>query len=552
MTAASATPPSRADLPVADPFRPRGEVRGPKRGRYRRAVVLIAVHAGFIAHFAHWKVAGETLTPMEPSEAMETLELGYVNAGFLVLGISVLLTAILGRFFCGWLCHFVAYQDFAAWLLGRFGLRPRPVRSRLLGLVPLGAAFYMFAWPTVRRWWEGGAAPHWEWEMQTTRFWETFPGPGIAILTVVIGGFFVVWWLGSKGFCSYGCPYGAFFGLADRIAPGRIRVTDACSGCGHCTAVCSSNVRVHEEVGQFRMVVDSGCMKTMDCVNTCPKDALYFGFGAPALAGGKKPKARRVFDFSWGEELAMAGAFLASLVAFRSAYNLVPFLLAIALGITGSVAVVTLGRLLRSPDVRFQGASLRSGGRLTRSGRIALVASTLFVALAAHTGYVRWLTVKGEEVALSTRSPFMPQDQRRAILDESHELLLRAESSGLVADSALQKMLGLVQRDRGDVVDAEARLRRALDLHPHTAWPAAAIPLADLLARQRRAEEAETVLRAVLAERPEIADAGMLLAGVLTQQQRFTDAEAVLEGVLARYPELPDAVRMLDAVRRMR
>jgi ferredoxin-type protein NapH len=552
MTTATAQQAPRADLPLADSFRPRGDVRGPKRGKFWRAAVLIAVHVGFVAHFAHWKVAGETLTPMEPSEAMETLELGYVNAGFLVLGISILLTAIFGRFFCGWLCHFVAYQDFAAWLLGRVGLRPRPVRSRLLALVPLGAAFYMFLWPTVRRWWEGGAAPHFEWEMQTTRFWETFPGPGIAILTVVVGGFFVVWWLGSKGFCSYGCPYGAFFGLADRIAPGRIRVTDACSGCGHCTAVCSSNVRVHEEVGRYRMVVDSGCMKTMDCVHTCPNDALYFGFGAPALGSAKKQKARRAFDFSWGEELAMAGAFVAALVAFRSAYNLVPFLLAIALGITASVAVVTLGRLLRLPDVRFQGVTLRAAGRLTAPGRGALAASALFLALTAHTGHVRWLVAEGEEVALSTRVPYMPQDERRARLDESFDLLTRAESRGLVADSALQKMLGLVQRDRGEAADAEARLRRALELHPHTAWPAAAIPLADMLARQRRAEEAEAVLRAVLAERPEIADAGVLLAGALTQQQRFDDAAAALEDVLARHPGHPGATRMLDAVQRMR
>jgi polyferredoxin len=552
MSSATATSGPSADLPQVDPFRPRGEVSGPKRGRYLRAVVLIAVHVGFVAHFAHWKVAGETLTPMEPSEAMETLELGYVNAGFLVLGLSVLLTALLGRFFCGWLCHFVAYQDFAAWLLGRFGLRPRPVRSRLLGLVPFGAAFYMFLWPTVRRWWDGGAAPQFEWEMQTTRFWETFPGPGIAILTVVVGGFFVVWWLGSKGFCSYGCPYGAFFSLADQIAPGRIRVTDACSGCGHCTAVCSSNVRVHEEVGRYRMVVDSGCMKTMDCVKTCPNDALFFGFGAPAVGRSKQPKARRAFDFSWTEELAMAAAFLAALIAFRSAYNLVPFLLAIALGITAAVSVVTLGRLLRRPDVRFQGVVLRRGGRLTGLGRGALAASLLFVVFGAHTGHVRWLTAKGEEIALSTRSPFLPQDQRRARLDESYELLTLAESRGLAADSALQKMLGLVQRDRGELVDAESRLRRALDLHPHVGWPAAAIPLADLLARQRRAGEAEQVLRDVLAERPEIADASVLLAGVLTQQQRFAVAATVLEGVLVRYPGHPDAVRMLDAVQRMK
>ena len=69
----------------------------------------------------------------------------------LLLAATLLLTLIAGRFFCGWACHVVAYQDLCAWLLGRVGLRPRPVRSRVLALVPLGAAAYMFAWPTLER-----------------------------------------------------------------------------------------------------------------------------------------------------------------------------------------------------------------------------------------------------------------------------------------------------------------------------------------------------------------------------------------------------------------
>src|SRR6185503_18805376 len=77
----------------------------------------------------------------------------------------------------------------------------------------------------------------------------------------------------------------------DKLATGRILVTDACEGCGHCTAVCTSNVRVHEEVAKFGMVVDPGCMKCMDCVSVCPNDALYFGFANP-LADVKEEQSR--------------------------------------------------------------------------------------------------------------------------------------------------------------------------------------------------------------------------------------------------------------------
>src|SRR5207244_4171 len=85
--------------------------------------------------------------------------------------------------------------------------------------------------------------------------------------------FMTVYFLGNKGFCTYACPYGGVFGLVDKVAPGRIRVTDACEECGHCTAVCTSNVIVHAEVKKYGMVVDPGCMKCMDCVSVCPNDA---------------------------------------------------------------------------------------------------------------------------------------------------------------------------------------------------------------------------------------------------------------------------------------
>src|SRR5205085_2398459 len=132
------------------------------------------------------------------------------------------------------------------------------------------------------------------------------------------------------GFCAYGCPYGGFFRPLDRLAPARILVTDACEGCGHCTAVCTSNVRVHEEVREYGMVVDPGCMKCMDCVSVCPKEALYFGFAKPALLKGaaKKQKPKKLYDLTLGEEVFCAMVFLIAFLAVRGVYNAVPMLMA--------------------------------------------------------------------------------------------------------------------------------------------------------------------------------------------------------------------------------
>src|SRR5262245_41214484 len=400
----SAPPRPGARLPEPLVHRPRGTPR-PNRRSLVRATALVAVHLAVLAHLAHWRVSGRTLSPLEPSEAMQTLELGWVNAGAVLLVLSVGLTLVLGRFFCGWACHVVAYQDLCAWLLGRIGLRPRPVRVRLLKLVPLAAAIYMFAWPSVERLWQGNARPSIEWRarLTTSSFWRTFPKPWMAALTILVDGGLVVWWMGAKGFCTYGCPYGALFGLADRFAVGRIRVNDSCEGCGHCTAVCTSNVRVHQEVATFGMVVDPGCMKCLDCVNSCPKDALYFGKGKPSLAR-RAASSSMGSDLTWPEEILAAIAFLGALYAFRDLFVLdrIPFLLAIGLPVIASIAAVALARLARRSEFQLQWTRLRSGGRLTRAGVAALVALPLLLAFTAYH-FVLQYHVRAAERALDER-----------------------------------------------------------------------------------------------------------------------------------------------------
>jgi polyferredoxin len=252
--------------------------------------VLLSVHLVIALHVTHFLLTRRTLSPVEPSESMYTLELGYVNAGFLFFGLALLLTLIFGRFFCGWGCHIVALQDLCGWIMKRLGVRPRPFRSRLLAFAPLVVAFYMFGWPTLKRWvWGSSPFPGFSNHLMTSALWATFPGPVFGTLTFATCGFAAVYFLGAKGFCSYGCPYGAMFGALDRISPGKIVVSDACEQCGHCTATCTSNVRVHEEVRLYGSVVDPGCMKCMDCVSVCPKNALSFAFAKPSLFRGSPP-----------------------------------------------------------------------------------------------------------------------------------------------------------------------------------------------------------------------------------------------------------------------
>ncbi|MEM8713910.1 MAG: 4Fe-4S binding protein, partial [Planctomycetota bacterium] len=362
--------------------------RASKATRWR-AGVLILFHVLAAIHIAHWMSTGKTITPLEPSEAMDFAKHSVVNAGLVFFALTILSTLILGRWFCGWACHVVALQDLSRALLIKLGIRPRPLRSKWMALLPIAAAFYMFFWPLVYRVYIEDPLAVRAVTMEREGFWDTFPTWGPAIFTFFIAGFLAVYFLGAKGFCTYACPYGAVFGVVDRLSPGRIRVTDACKECGHCTLTCTSNVDVSREVHDYGMVVDPGCMKCMDCVSVCPENALYFGMGKPALLAKprqEKRPARKGLPLV--EEATGAAAAIFGYFAIRGFYQERGFLLSVGIAACFAYLIVVLLRLVRRSDVKMPGLVLKEGGRARPLGLAVGLATLGLAACAVPYGIV--------------------------------------------------------------------------------------------------------------------------------------------------------------------
>lgn len=372
-----------------------------------RIGTLVGVHVLFIIHFMHWKLKGRTLAPLEFNEALYTLHQGIVTAGFLFLILVMLGTLVFGRFFCGWACHIHALQETAGWIMDKLRIKRQPVRSRTLMWIPMGVMFYLFIWPQILQLWQGAGPPEIQvveaggsrWSSYTTDdMWRNLPGPGVAMTTFFICGFVMVYLLGSRGFCFQACPYGALFSIADQVAPGRIVLTKDCSQCGLCTKACTSDILVHRELAEHGMVTNPKCLKDLDCVAACPDDAVKFGFRKPPLFRKGHPMGSYSgrFTNTMGEDIFLAGAFLVGMPVYRSLYERVPFLLAVALAACTAWLLLLGWRMIRRGAVQFRSLTLKMDGELRPAGRAFAAAIALVLAFFGHSAWVQTHTLLGK------------------------------------------------------------------------------------------------------------------------------------------------------------
>lgn len=397
-------------LPVFVPDHPPSfTARRQRRVQRWRLIALVIVHALIAMHLLHWWINGRTVGRFVLSDSMETLELGRLNPGFLLFSTALLITLIAGRWLCGWGCHMGALQDACGWILRRCGVKPKPLRTRLLGYTPLMLGVYMFIWPTFRRdalvpllerYWPRGLGmvgrwqpfPGWENALVSSDLWNGMPGLAVAVPFLLVCGGATVYFLGSRGFCRYACPYGGMFASVERLAPLRVRVDiNACDGCGKCTAACSSGIRVHEEVRAYGCVISDRCIKTLDCVAVCPHDALSFGLTKPSLLKGspRETRPKRLYDTTWGEELIVSGIFVVTFLSMRGLYGAIPMLMAVGIAISAAGGGWWVWRCVTRLDVRACGMQFKRAGRLSRIGMTHVAGLMLVGLLIFHSAGIR-------------------------------------------------------------------------------------------------------------------------------------------------------------------
>lgn len=244
---------------------------------------------------------------------------------------------------------------------------------------PPPLALYLFVWPSVERsivvpllarvWpsalaWFDPPPPISGWSLQWTsnNLWAGMPElPGLWVPFLLVCGFATVYFLGARGLCRYGCPYGGFLRPVEQLAPLRIVVDpDRCDHCALCSAACSLQIRVHEQTRAHGAVLDADGMRTLDCIDACPHQALSLRVATPPLWREAQPAA--TYDLRLRDEWLIALVALLTLLATRGLYARIPLLLAATLAVIAGFLTWQAQQLARQPEWRFRRRSCVAAG----------------------------------------------------------------------------------------------------------------------------------------------------------------------------------------------
>ncbi len=205
--------------------------------------------------------------------------------GLVTLLILFVVTALWGRFFCGYLCSFGAMQELVAFASRKIIPRKKRIpekMDRILKFLKYAVLFaiVLFVW-VLQLPVDSSFSPWGVFGMLISGngsvMLSAIPTVGFAILVaILIASFFV-----ERFFCRYLCPLGALFTPASKGRLFRIRrKASACSGCAKCSRICAMGVTVHEN----DHVTSGECIDCMRCMGVCVPEALTAN-PHPAIAG---------------------------------------------------------------------------------------------------------------------------------------------------------------------------------------------------------------------------------------------------------------------------
>ena len=211
--------------------------------------------------------------------------------GFVTMGVSFLL----GRVFCGWVCPLGAIFDAYGYILRKLRVRfegPSPSWFRfkyylllaILIFAAMGAVSPLMGFdPIVLLTRTMAAVLNPFWRKRSEFFWQV--GGSVSSHGYFIDTLTLILFLGimsattrlSRIWCRTTCPLGAYLAVSSRHSILR-RETSGCVHCNICSAHCPTGAISFENAEIYN---ESECIKCFACSQECPVDANFFTLKSP-------------------------------------------------------------------------------------------------------------------------------------------------------------------------------------------------------------------------------------------------------------------------------
>ncbi|HUU83187.1 MAG TPA: 4Fe-4S binding protein [Phycisphaerae bacterium] len=206
-------------------------------------------------------------------------------SNFYILAAVLLITLLLRRAFCGYVCPIGALSEWIHAGTKRLGIRPLQVPYRLdrvlakLKYVVLAVILY-FTW-TFGELEFRVADPCYALisrHGEDITFWAY-----VVAAAIVVGAVFML-----IPFCRWLCPLAAVFHPISRFALTSVRRDeDVCVNCGLCSKVCPTAI----PVAKLKNVTAARCLSCFSCVEVCPKEEHgAISWGPPPALGRRWPQ----------------------------------------------------------------------------------------------------------------------------------------------------------------------------------------------------------------------------------------------------------------------